>query len=183
MAARTVRTRVATDADLTSVVGLWDALREGSERLGPFGPPTTSQELGSRLLTLAHDANHRVVIAEVEEDVVGVAVLSLLPITPISDVQSVQISYLHVRHDRRRRGVGGAIVEAALAFAMDSGADYVTVGVFPGSRDTNRYFARLGFRPLVVRRAISTPSLQRRLSGDSTTRDLLTLRRRRARGA
>lgn len=178
-----VRTRAASDADLTSIAGLWDEMRVTGERLGPFGPPTTATSVSERLLALAHDAKHRVVLAEVGDEVVGVAVLSLLPITPISDVASVQISYLHVRQDRRRRGVGGAIVDAALGFATESGAEYVTVGVFPGSRDTNRYFARLGFRPLVVRRAIATAALQRKLAGESSTRDLLTLRRRRARGA
>ena len=73
---------------------------------------------------------------------------------------------MHVRNDRRRRGVGRAIVESAAQFAHDVAADYVTVGVFPGSRETNRYFARLGFSPLVMRRAVPTTQLEKRLAGD-----------------
>ncbi len=179
MSAVSVRTRAATEADLTSIVDLWDELRETGQRLGPFGPPASQDAIGKRIAELAHDPNHRVVLAEVDDEVLGLGVLSRLPITPISDVESVQISYMHVRQDSRRRGIGRAIVDAALEFATEISADYVTVGVFPGSRDTNRYFARLGFSPLVVRRAIPTATLQRRLVGDPKSRAMLTRRRRR----
>ncbi|HVQ86903.1 MAG TPA: GNAT family N-acetyltransferase [Actinomycetes bacterium] len=174
----TVRTREASDSDLAAVVDLWDELRESGGRLGPFGPPASTSAVRDRLAALGSDDAHRVILAEIEAEIVGLAVLSRLPITPISDVESIQISFMHVRNDRRRRGVGRAIVESAMAFANDVGADYVTVGVFPGSRDTNRYFARLGFSPLVVRRAIATSLLQRKLSGDDGVRDVLTRRRR-----
>jgi len=174
-----VRTRQAEDADLPAVVDLWDELRESGGRLGPLGPPASKTAVQERLAGLGQDPAHRVILAELDAVVVGLAVLSRVPITPISDVESVQISFMHVSNARRRRGVGRAIVEAALAFATEIGADYVTVGVFPGSRDTNRYFARLGFTPLVVRRATSTAALTRRLASDSGVRDVLTRRRRR----
>jgi GNAT superfamily N-acetyltransferase len=87
-------------------------------------------------------------------------------VTPISDVEAVQISFMHVRDDRRRRGVGRAIVSAAAEFAAEVGCDYVSVGVFPGARESNRFFARLGFSPLVMRRAIATTALKRRLAGE-----------------
>jgi len=174
----TVRTRQAEEADLAAVVALWDELRGSGGRLGPFGPPASTAAAQERLSTLGHDPAHRVILAEIEDDVVGLAVLSRLPITPISEVESIQISFMHVANDRRRRGVGRAIIDAAAAFAVEASADYVTVGVFPGSRDTNRYFARLGFTPLVVRRAIATSLLQRRLAGDGGVRDMLHRRRR-----
>ncbi|MEO8330107.1 MAG: GNAT family N-acetyltransferase, partial [Candidatus Nanopelagicales bacterium] len=147
-------------------------------RLGPFGPPASASAVRERLGLLGRDDAHRVILAEIDGEIVGLAVLSRLPITPISDVESIQISFMHVRNDRRRTGVGKAIVESAAAFATDVGADYVTVGVFPGSRDTNRYFARLGFSPLVIRRAIATSLLQRKLAGDDGVREVLTRRRR-----
>jgi hypothetical protein len=42
----------------------------------------------------------------------------------------------------------------------------VSVGVFPAARESNRFFARLGFSPLVMRRAIATASLKKRLAGE-----------------
>ncbi len=166
MSAVTVRTREATEDDVLAIVELWDELRGQGGRVGPFGPPASAVAIRERLDSLRTDPAHRVIVAEIDDVVVGLAVLSRLPVTPISDVESVQISFMHVRDDRRRRGVGRAIVSAATEFAVDVGADYVTVGVFPGARESNRFFARLGFSPLVMRRAIATSALQKRLAGE-----------------
>jgi GNAT superfamily N-acetyltransferase len=174
----TVRTREATDDDVQAIAGLWEELRGRGGRVGPFGPPASAVSIRERLDSLRSDPMHRVMVAEVEGDVAGLAVLSRLPVTPISDVESIQISFMHVRDDRRRRGVGRAIVGAATQFATEVGADYVTVGVFPGARESNRFFARLGFSPLVMRRAIATTTLQRRLSGDLDRADRLRRLRR-----
>lgn len=178
MPAVSVRIREVQESDLGAVVDLWEELRGAGGRLGPFGTPATAAGVRERLAALAADSAHRVIVAEIDQNVVGLAVLSRLPLTPISDVESVQISFMHVRNDRRRRGVGRAIVEGGASFAGEIGADYVTVGVFPSSRETNRYFARLGFAPLVVRRAIATSKLQHRLAGNPGVRELMHRRRR-----
>jgi predicted N-acetyltransferase YhbS len=162
----TVRTREATENDVLAIGQLWDELRGLGGKVGPFGPPASAVAIRERLEKLRSDPAHRVIVSEVDDEVVGLAVLSRLPVTPISDVESVQISFMHVRDDRRRRGVGRAIVGAATEFAAESGADYVTVGVFPGARESNRFFARLGFSPLVTRRAIATTALQKRLASE-----------------
>ena len=177
MSVATVQVREATDDDVVAIAGLWEELRGQGGRVGPFGPPASAVSIRERLESLRSDPMHRVIVAEVDGIVAGLAVLSRLPVTPISDVESVQISFMHVRDDRRRRGVGRAIVSAATQFATDVGADYVTVGVFPGARESNRFFARLGFSPLVMRRAIATTALQRKLSGELGRAD----RRRRLR--
>jgi GNAT superfamily N-acetyltransferase len=166
MSAVTVRTREATHDDVLAIGELWDELRRHGGRVGPFGPPASAVAIRERLEALRHDPAHRVVVAEIDEVVVGLAVLSRMPLTPISDVETVQISFMHVRDDRRRRGVGRAIVSAAAAFAADAAVDYVSVGVFPGARESNRFFARLGFSPLVMRRAIATSALKKRLAGE-----------------
>jgi GNAT superfamily N-acetyltransferase len=166
MSAVTVRTREATHHDVLAIGELWDELRRHGGRVGPFGPPASAVAIRERVEALRHDPAHRVVVAEIDEVVVGLAVLSRMPLTPISDVETVQISFMHVRDDRRRRGVGRAIVSAAAAFAADAAVDYVSVGVFPGARESNRFFARLGFSPLVMRRAIATSALKKRLAGE-----------------
>lgn len=166
VSAVSVRTREATHDDVLAIGELWDELRRHGGRVGPFGPPASADAIRERIDSMRDDAAHRVVVAVIDEVVVGLAVLSRVPLTPISDVESVQISFMHVRDDRRRRGVGRAIVSAAAEFAADITADYVSVGVFPGARDSNRFFARLGFSPLVTRRAIATPALKKRLSGE-----------------
>ncbi len=161
-----VGTREATEGDVLAMDELWDELRRHVGRVGPFGPPASAVAIRERLESLRTDPAHRVIVAEIDGVVVGLAVLSRMPVTPISDVETVQISFMHVRDDRRRRGVGRAIVSAAAGFASDVGCDYVSVGVFPGARESNRFFARLGFSPLVMRRAITTTALKRRLAGE-----------------
>ena len=52
---------------------------------------------------------------------------------------------------------------AAAAYAEELGVDSVVVGVAPAGRDANRFFARLGFAPLVIRRIASVPALRRSL--------------------
>ena len=52
---------------------------------------------------------------------------------------------------------------AAVAFAEEFGAEHVVVNVFPQLREANRFYARLGFCPLVVRRVASTAGLRRKL--------------------
>src|SRR5664280_834960 len=60
-------------------------------------------------------------------------------------------------------GAGGALVAAAAAYAGEIGRDQIMVNVLPGARDVHRFYARLGFAPLVVRRVTSIAALRRRL--------------------
>jgi ribosomal protein S18 acetylase RimI-like enzyme len=94
-------------------------------------------------------------------------VLTLDPLAPLYDNPTVQVSYLLVRPQLRRRGVGRAILSAATAYAEQLGAEHVMVNVFPAMRDANRYFARLGFSPLAVRRVAAVSTLRRRLALDA----------------
>ena len=103
--------------DVLAIVELWDELRVQGGRVGPFGPPASAVAIHERLESLRTDPAHRVIVAEIDDDVVGLAVLSRLPVTPISDVESVQISFMHVRDDRRRRGRRTRHRRAATEFA------------------------------------------------------------------
>lgn len=169
--------REARTADLEAVARLWEEMRAGASRWGPQSPPTTLDALRSRLSTLADSTDHRVLVAEVDAEPVGVAVLSLAAMNVLTDERSVQLSFMHVRDDSRRKGVGRALVEAAAQWAQDERTEFVSVAVFPHARESNRFFARLGFSPYSFRRAIPTLALQRKLAGEPMGRRLLTRRR------
>ena len=83
---------------------------------------------------------------------------------PFVEAPVVQIDYLHVRPAFHRRGVGRALVAAATAYAEEVGSEHVAVNVLPQVREANRFYAKIGFTPLVVRRvaSVATP---RRSSG------------------
>ena len=61
---------------------------------------------------------------------------------------------------RRRPGAGG---RGRRATPSSAGVEQLVVSVHPGSRDANRFFARLGFAPLAVRRTAPVAAVRRRL--------------------
>lgn len=93
--------------------------------------------------------------------------------------RSVMVTVVHVRSGSRHSGVGQALLAAVAAYAERVGAEHVTADVPPTMRDANRFFAKLGFGPVVTRRATSTSALRKRISAGPAGR----LARLRARSA
>ncbi len=115
---------------------------------------------------------------------VGYVVLTDHAVSPFADCGCVAVEQLYVAEDVRRRGVGKALLAAVAAHAERHGSDQVATNVPAGGRDLNRYFARLGFAPLTVRRITTTASLHRRLThepGSAHSLDKMLARRRSAR--
>jgi predicted N-acetyltransferase YhbS len=160
---------------------------------------TTDEKLsgpGARQLqadTLAHlperfaailAADDKSVLAAVDElnDIVGMVVVSEGEVGAIVAVPALHISHLLVAPKQRRRGVGRALLAATVHLADQRGIEHVVAAVVSGSRDENRYLARLGFAPLVVRRLATTSTLRRSLGIDDGSDRLAMLRRARRRG-
>ncbi|MFZ0323510.1 MAG: GNAT family N-acetyltransferase [Actinomycetes bacterium] len=176
--------RPARASDLNSVAKLWEELRDSGARWGPYAPPSTLDGLHERLSRIADSPGHELLVAEIDDEPVGVAVLSTLPMNPLTDERTLQISFMHVRDDSRRRGIGRALVTAAAQQAQEARLEYVSVAVYPHARESNRFFARLGFRQFSVRRAVPLATLQRKLGSQSDARrHLLVSRRARSRTA
>jgi len=122
-------------------------------------------QLRERYARLLADCEHRVVLAESDGGTtVGVAVFSLDIISALLTVPVVYVSHVIVPGLERDRAVGRAIIDAAATFAEEIGAEHVIVGLSPGGRESNRFFARLGFTPLTMRRIASVPALRRSLT-------------------
>lgn len=112
---------------------------------------------------------------------VGFLVVRSAPVGPLSDVNAMHIDQLYVVPDQRRHGVGRALISAVAGLAERAGADQVLCNVSPLARETHRFFARLGFAPMMVRRAVPLATLRRRLAGGENRRsglDELLSRRR-----
>lgn len=128
--------------------------------------------LRDRCALLLDDERHRVLLAtDGDGGVLGVAVVGLDPLSGLLDPPSVYLSHLLVAAEHRKRGAGRALVAAAAAYAEEVGVDSVVVGVTPSGRDANRFFARLGFAPLVMRRIAPVAALRRTLAADPATPD------------
>jgi GNAT superfamily N-acetyltransferase len=116
---------------------------------------------------------------------VGYLVLSDSSSGVFVDTPCVAIDQLFVQEDFRRHGVARQLLAAAATHADRVGADQIASNVPSQVRDANRFFARLGFLPTVVRRVTTPAALHRKLAGDVDHRyslDQVLQRRRTARG-
>jgi ribosomal protein S18 acetylase RimI-like enzyme len=165
-----VDVRDATARDAPDLLAMWAELRQQSGR-GERGS-TAPSEVGvlDRLREVHADVGARLVVATRADVIVGMALLVTGPVSPLADGCAVHVHYLHVRSGARRSGVGRALVAAAVAYAEENGCEHVVGSVAPTLRDANRFYARLGFGPVTVRRVASVAALRRRLGATEVRR-------------
>ena len=175
-----VLVRGARPDDLSALLLMWDELREMGSRLERVIPPSDATGVLERLESVSRDPDSCAVVAVIDDEVAGMAVLTATAYAPLFEQRAVHAHYLHVRDGFRRRGVGKALLTAAVSFADDVGAEHVITSVLPQMRETQRFYARLGFGPVVVRRSVSVSALRRRLTGAPapSSADHLVARRR-----
>ncbi|MGN6524420.1 MAG: GNAT family N-acetyltransferase [Actinomycetes bacterium] len=178
MARAHVQVRDAVPDDLPDLAALWNELRERGSRQDRQGTVTDAAVL-ARLRQVQQDPHARLVVATANAEILGIALLVQTPCLPLFESQAVQLHYLHVMPHARRKGVGRALVAAAATWAQELGADQVIAGTSTSERESARFFARLGFGPVSVRRSASTPALLRRLGAENRSlNDDLAARRR-----
>ena len=176
--------RPATAADIPAMLSFAEELRE---QLGPAverkrtrsTPAANRAALATRYAEALDDPDRHVVLAVADDDTpLGMALFTIAPANALLDVPALHVNHAVVADRHKRRGAGKALVAAAAAFADDNGLEQVVVSVHPGSRDANRFFARLGFAPLAVRRVAPTAVVRRRLAlGDAPPTEHVVRRR------
>jgi GNAT superfamily N-acetyltransferase len=169
MSRPSVSVRPATEADLPAMIGLWSSLR-AVRRDGVASrhckDPTPAIVVGAedRMREVLTSPKCRIVVAENEAGVVGMAILSDTFIGQLMEMPAVQLTHLVVAEGQRRRGVGRALLSGAVTWAEEVGADEIVASVLPSLREANRFYARLGFAPLVMRRVVPVATLRRNLA-------------------
>lgn len=162
-----VGVRDAVPSDLPLLVEMTRAAldRDGRTHTGlkPFlTPGSTMSELDFE--AVLRDPEVRVIVAVGGDgQPCGFAILAEDQVSPLIGRAAVNVSYLIVPPARRNRGVGKALLTEIAQFAEQIEAENVIVGVSSDSREINRYYARFGFAPLIVRRIASVPTLRRTL--------------------
>lgn len=181
-----LRVRPATEADLPALLALGDELRGQllpSESSRSRHAPASRAALQARYCdALADRRRHVVVVVDGpvdNEEVLGMALLSVGPANALLDAPAVHVDHAVVADRHRRRGAGRALIAAAAAFAEERDLDQLVVSVHPSSREANRWLARLGFAPLAVRRSTSVSAIRRRLAVDVPAAEHAVRRRRR----
>jgi len=160
-----VHARAAGVEDVPLLVGLWGELRHVGARTERAVTPLAITDVGSCLVEAIASDDCRVVLAMDGAEAAGMAVLRDHRPDPLSAHRVVQMSHVVVAPGKRRRGVGHALVAAAADFADERQIDHVVSGVYPSMRDASRFYARLGFAPVLVQRVAPVSVLRRRLGG------------------
>ena len=153
-----VTLRCAMPSDASRLAELWsEVLRRGDH-----------DEQVADLLSIIErvtDATHeRVVVAEYDGEVAGAVHLCVTTMTPLNLEPAVLAVSPHVFPDFRRHGVGRALMESAVSFAEDLGIGHVATAAASGSRDANRFMARLSLGPQAVLRVASTHAVRSKLT-------------------
>jgi GNAT superfamily N-acetyltransferase len=175
-----VRVRPAVCDDVAALVELVQSVDTTS---GMFsGKPLQDQSTEHLMVRFGEILNSdRVLLLAADDSGVVAGMLSAvndsvgaIDLTPV-----LHVTHLMVAPGYRRRGIGRALLAAAVTLAEDGGIEHLLATAAAGSREGNRYLARIGFAPLVVHRIAPTSALRRSLGMTDVAGRVAVLRRAR----
>lgn len=181
MSRANVRVRPATADDVPALAQVIQAVDPST---GVFsGKPlqdSSTDHLCERFAAILRGDERTLLIAADEAgSVVGMLAARSDEVGTIDMTPVLHVTHLMVVPGQRRRGVGRALLAAAVHLADEHGVDNVLTTAAAGSREGNRYLARLGFAPLVVHRIAPTSVLRRSLGMTDVAGRMAILRRTR----
>lgn len=177
MARSAVQIARMTSGNEEELVSLW----RQAKRAEGHGDDQVERSLRDGRLTRAcARSDVRVFVASIEDEPVGFCVVMSGPMSALQETLAVWLDVLWVKPGRRQRGVAGALLEVVASYAEHLGAAEIVSCVPAGSRDANRFFARLGFAAVVTERSTAPAALRRRLAGHGASIVSDAVRRRRS---
>lgn len=153
-----VSLRAAELDDAPFLVELWATSLRKAE------PTELVADVEQLVKAAADSAEHRVVLAEYDGQPAGAVYLRIATLTPLNLEPTVQVLAPGVVPQFRRHGIGRLLMEAATTFAEEAGIPQVSTAVSAGSRDGNRFMARLALGPLATYRSAPTAMVRARLT-------------------
>jgi len=134
-----IKAREATSEDAARIHGL---ARELADTVGD-GPPE-EDSVRARLDELLDEPSARVLVAENDVGVVGVASLWIKPDLAHGDTV-VEVPMLVVAEDHRRSGVGKLLMEEVRNVASENGASQIELVATRANATAREFYRSLGF--------------------------------------
>ncbi|MGI8646103.1 MAG: GNAT family N-acetyltransferase [Nocardioides sp.] len=152
--------RKAEPEDVDALVELWGSVMRKADR----------EDLVVDAREIVADCERStescIVVAEVDGVVAGSVYLRATTLTPVNLEPVVQALHPHVAPRFQGRGVGKALIEAAVTYAEDRGIGHVASAALTGSRDANRFMARLALGPMATLRLAPATAVRAKLSAN-----------------
>jgi GNAT superfamily N-acetyltransferase len=109
-----------------------------------LGYPVSPEAVAARIARLEASEADRVVVAELDGDVVGLAGLHVSPSLEY-DEPAAKLSAIVIDERYRRRGIGEALVTALEAEARERGCGLIFLTTAERRKDAHAFYRRLGF--------------------------------------
>jgi GNAT superfamily N-acetyltransferase len=152
----------AAPSDATALVAVWAASADRGGNV-PDAAAHAAQEAAAAIARIAADADQRLLVARVDDQVAGAVHLMRAPVSPVHSDTAVYVMHLQVIEALRRHGVGRALMEATVGWAEEKDTEHVIAAASVASRDANRFMARLGLGQVAVVRGATVPALRAKL--------------------
>lgn len=144
MSGREIIFRIATDADLPSIVHLLADDDLGSQRERYEDPLPESYY--SAYDQINKDPNHELIVAELNGEVIGTLHLMFLPSISFQGGLRAQIESVRVDIRYQSRGIGNEMMKWAIERTSQRGAHIVQLTTHKSRVDAHRFYERLGFK-------------------------------------
>lgn len=126
--------RDAADGDSAAIAQL----------LGQLGYPALAERVPGRLRRMRAEPGQRVLVAVEGDRLVGLATVIVRHVI-VDDAPFARLAALVVADDRRGRGFGRALVDAAEEYARDRGCSAIEVTSGDHRPDAHEFYRALGF--------------------------------------
>lgn len=153
------------DAVPDDVEELREVLATGDDRTGEVEQVAAGC---TAVASIAADPDQRLLVAVLDGRIAGAVHLIRGSLSPMHSDTAVHVLHLHVLEEYRRHGVGHALMEGTVAWAEEKDTTHILAAASVGSRDANRFMARLGLSQVAVVRAATVSTLRAKLPAETS---------------
>ncbi|MBA2952370.1 GNAT family N-acetyltransferase [Nocardioides sp. CGMCC 1.13656] len=153
-----VTLRSATLEDAPLLAELWQDIARRT------GPEDVVADMAAVVAAAQECERQRIVVAEYDGQFAGAVHLERTTMSAINLEPVVRALSPHVLTPFRRHGIGTALMDAAVTWAEEHGIGHVATAAVAGSRDANRFMARIALGPYATLRVAATHAVRARLS-------------------
>ena len=157
--------RPAVTADTPALLDLWRTTGFAATADALRGADV--QQATEAVATIADDPLTRIVVAELDGRLVGAVFLRRVALSPLASAEQLSMTHLQVDPAVARRGVGSALVEAAVEWAEQEGIESVLTFSQVDDRTANRFLARLGLGQVGTVRSGPVATIRAALPSDA----------------